>query len=565
MSKRIDAILFKKINSGDLWNIDRPRGSVAGGGGQTYINTAINADDLDVFMSGAISAVPKPSHIYGKKTYIINAKSIHDSHQSGEITFDPRSGRSDYAIVRQALHQNRHPSWLNAFTGFPVINSGATSAATVTTAGDLKIFILRTTTNEYYSGYINSATRPTNWPNLPEIERIFTEDSGIAFLEEYVMNSSSEELYSSLMSKTNLLLYGPPGTGKTHAMQNLWKDINEAKNLYVNENNLTVPFTYDKPPAFRDLRNEWVTFHQNYSYEEFVLGKQVIPISGGGFTLKPKLGIFMDVATSINPRNQFEKAIIFIDELNRGNVSRVFGQLITFLESNKREHNSNGEENTMKLPVPLNDLLLIGDETEDVLSLDGSDIKLPVPYYLPYPIYIIASMNSVDRAVAPLDSALARRFTKIEYNTDYNVLSDILGIDVSTIDYTLPSSWNSATTAYLMLRKINDLITAYFGKDFELGHVHLLPLKDGRDETEKILKLRECWEGTIYPQISNLLANRNELLVEFLKVETPGLPAFYPYNYRSSLVTDINILDNTNTFDLNTSDEILEVFRIIAQ
>lgn len=174
-------------------------------------------------------------------------------------------------------------------------------------------------------------------------------------------------------------------------------------------------------------------------------------------------------------------------------------------------------------------------------------------------------MNSVDRAVAPLDSALARRFTKIEYNTDYNVLSDILGINVSTIDYTLPSSWDAATIAYLMLRKTNDLITAYFGKDFELGHVHLLPLQDAHSETEKILKLRECWEGTIYPQISNLLANRNELLVEFLKVEMPGLPAFYPYKYRNSLVADINILDNTNTFDLVIPSEILDVFRIIAQ
>lgn len=566
MSKVIDAILFKKINKGDLWNVDRLKGSVPGGGGQTYFNTAINSEALEQFMSGAISAVPKPSHLFGNKTYVINAKSMHDSSQSGEITFDPRSKRQDYAISKVALHQNRrHPAWLNAISGFPTINSGANSAATVTTADNLRIFILRTTTTEYYAGYVNSATPPTDWPNLPEIERIFNEDSGIAFLEENVMNSTSEELYSSLMSKTNLLLYGPPGTGKTHAMQNLWKDINETKNLYLNENNLTTPFKYDKLPEFRDLRNEWVTFHQNYSYEEFVLGKQVIPISGGGFTLKPKLGIFMDVATSITPRNQFEKAIIFIDELNRGNVSRVFGQLITFLESNKREHTSNGGDNIMKLPVPLNDLLLIGDETEEVLSLDGSDIKLPVPYYLPYPIYIIASMNSVDRAVAPLDSALARRFTKIEYNTDYNVLSDILGINVSTIDYTLPSSWDAATTAYLMLRKTNDLITAYFGKDFELGHVHLLPLQDGHNENEKILKLRECWEGTIYPQISNLLANRNELLVEFLKVEMPGLPAFYPYKYRNSLVADINILDNTNTFELDTPDEILEVFRIIAQ
>ncbi|PEL25826.1 AAA family ATPase [Bacillus pseudomycoides] len=565
MTKIINAIFFKKINNGDLWNIDRPPGSVAGGGGQTYINVAVDTDSLHEFMSGATSIVPKPGHIHGNSTYTVIAKSLHDSTQTGPIVIDPRNNRTDYRITQQALHQNRHPAWLNANTGFPVINRGATSANTTTTATNLRIFIIRTTDNEYYAGYVNSANKPTTWSNLPSLDRIFTEDSGIIFFEEYVLNTEANELFRTLMSKTNLLLYGPPGTGKTYAMQNLWKDLCNAQNLYLNENNMGIPFIYDKPIEYRGFRNEWVTFHQNYSYEEFVLGKQIIPIPGGGFTLKPKLGVFMDVAASISPRNQHEKAIIFIDELNRGNVSRIFGQLITFLESNKRETDSDGNENAMRLPVPLNDLITVKNATEITLSLDGTDIQLPVPYYLPYPIYIIASMNSVDRAVAPLDSALARRFNKIEYATDYNVLCDVLGVNEATINYSVPTSWDASTIAYILLKKLNNFIATYFGKDFEFGHVHLLSIREGTTEDDKIFKLRECWEGTIYPQLASLLLNRAELLFEFLKVEEPMLPPYYPYRYRTIPAGTINVLDNSNTYDINTPDEILDVFRIIAQ
>lgn len=564
MTSIVNAIFFKKINNGDLWNIDRPPGTVAGGGGQTYINVAIDTDSLHEFMSGAHSIVPKPGDTHGRNTYTINAKSLHNSTQSGTIILDPRNDRMDYRITQQALHQNRHPAWLNPNTGFPVINPGAHSARTVTTATNLRVFIIRTTDNEYFAGYVDSANKPLDWPNLPELERIFNEDSGIIFFDEYILNPEANELFNKLMSKTNLLLYGPPGTGKTYAMQNLWKDLKEAKNLYLNEGNMAIPFVYDKPVQYRSFRNEWVTFHQNYSYEEFVLGKQIIPIHGGGFTLKPKLGVFMDVAASIS-KNQYEKAIIFIDELNRGNVSRIFGQLITFLESNKRKTNSAGNDNVMKLPVPLNDLLTVGDLTEEVLSLDGSTIQLPVPFYLPYPIYIVASMNSVDRAVAPLDSALARRFTKIEYSPDYDILCEILGVDETTINYSISASWDASTIAYILLRRINDFVATYFGKDFELGHVHLLPIQEGVTEDERILKLRECWEGTIYPQLSNLFSNRKELLMELLKVEMPGLPSNFPYKYRNSHTGVINVLDNSNTFDIEMPIEILEVFRIIAQ
>jgi len=566
VAKIVDAVLFKKLTRGDLWNNDRPQGSVAGGGGQTYINLAIEKNELEPFINNRVIASPKIGDTHGRSSYIIHAKSIYDSEMVGDILIDPRTSRLDYKISRTALHQNRHPAWLNEHTGFPIINSDASSAETVTTAENLRIYIARTTCGEYYAGYLNVESRPIDWPTV--LNRMFTDGAGVIYVDNNELSpevdEETRELYETLMQKTNLLLYGPPGTGKTHAMQKLWRALQHVSPfLCLNENDLINPFRYQNA-----IRSEWVTFHQNYSYEEFVIGKQVVPINGGGFTLKPKLGVFLDVAVSINPRNEFLKGIIFIDELNRGNVSRILGQLITFLEKNKRASLECGTDNPLKLPLPLNDLLSKEEQsnvTEDLITLDNGEINLPIPYYLPSDIYVVASMNSVDKAVAPLDSALARRFKKVEYFADYRLLADLFEIDIDSIDYSDTETWDSKTIAILLLRRLNDFIANYFGKDFELGHVYFLQILDKNSEDERILALRECWEGLVYPQLSTLFSNRNELLHECLKVNDSSLPDFYPYRYRNTAAGVINVLENVSTYDINSIDELQEVFRIIAR
>lgn len=214
--------------------------------------------------------------------------------------------------------------------------------------------------------------------------------------------------------------------------------------------------------------------------------------------------------------------------------------------------------------IHINDLIINQDETEDLLTIDGYDINLPSPYYLPYPIYIIASMNSVDRAIAPLDSALSRRFKKIEYATDYKVLGDLLNVNIQSIDFDNPNTWDVSTVAYLLLIKVNNFVLTRFSKDFEIGHAYLLPVQNGVNEAEKLDLLRECWEGSVIPQIKEIFSNRDELLRELLKVGQSNLPNYYPYKLRTSHLGELDILGNDNTFILNDFDKLLDVFRILA-
>lgn len=556
--ENIDAIFYKKINNGDLWNIDRAPGSVKGGGGQTYINFPIDTGDLDSFLEHAHSTIKLGDHL-GRKTYTINAKAIHDFTKSAEITIDPRNNRSDYRITKQALHQDRHPAWLNNETGFPLIDSTASSASTVSTATHLRIYIIRTTDGNYYAGYVNEPTKPLSWPNIDKLNVIFQNDVGIIFFERAHFSENTKKILHDLEKSHNLLLYGPPGTGKTFAMQNVWSEINDNKEIiFINQ-------SMNKPMVQEKIRTEFVTFHQNMNYEEFVIGRQIMPISGGGFSLQPRLGLFLDVAASINQLNEYDKAIIFIDELNRGNVSRIFGQLITFLDGDKRETLKDGSDNPLKLPVPLPEVLISNNKTENIISVNGESVTLEYPYYLPYPIYIVSTMNSVDKAVAPLDSALARRFKKIEYRTDYTFLQKLLSINESTIDYTDTTTWNANTTAYILLRRVNDFIANYFGKEFELGQVYIMPVSKHQNENEKFLVLRDCWEDNIYPQLYSLFSNRLDLLHDFLKVDSPAKPINYPYQFRTTPNGEVlEVLEEASTLDIKSVSDLTNVLRFLA-
>jgi 5-methylcytosine-specific restriction protein B len=570
----VDAILYKKITPGDLWNIDRPKGSVVGGGGQTYINLAIDDTQLIEFVKYG-HPTPKPTDHKGRSIYTIKADVIGNPSIVSDIEFDPRPNREDYKLSNQAIHNNRHPAWDKSVTEFPQIPPGAAGATTVTTADELQIFIIRTTDHKYHAGYINSSVMPPSWPMGIGLEDMFTGTrTGVIFFkyDETQIPDDIKDILEELKLNLNVLLYGPPGTGKTYAMQWLWKNLNKSPvDTYIYKSDFINPFELKKNPL-KDFqgenRLEWLTFHQNFNYEEFVLGKQMEPVAGG-FTLKPKLGIYMDMAISIDPNGKYTKAILFIDELNRGNVSRIFGQFLTFLEADKRAKNKEGKVNEMRLPVPLPELKISGNTTEEVTQVDGSTIKIPFPYYFPFSIYIIASMNSVDRAVAPLDSALARRFKKIEYAPDYSFLGKKFDIDINAIDLTKPDLWCSRETAYLLLKRVNDFIAEMLGVDFELGHAYVLNVGDTPDDTEGFMKLASAWEGLMLPQLFERFANRQEKLIEFLKIDAAtaeaSLSPFYPYKYRERNGSPISVIEKGKLKEIKEPSKIATIMRFLAK
>lgn len=178
------------------------------------------------------------------------------------------------------------------------------------------------------------------------------------FLEEvYVSYHDYEKLESLLLRKQNLILQGAPGVGKTFAAKRLAYAIMGEKD---------------------DSRIMQVQFHQNYSYEDFVMGYK--PNDNGGFDMK--YGVFHKFCSKAKV-DKGHKYFFIIDEINRGNLSKIFGELLMLIEKDYREKEIQ---------------LAYNDET----------------FAVPSNVYIIGMMNTADRSLAMIDYALRRRFSFFE-------------------------------------------------------------------------------------------------------------------------------------------------------
>ena len=192
--------------------------------------------------------------------------------------------------------------------------------------------------------------------------------------------------------------------------------------------------------------SEFFIFEEDYSFQSLSAASSVIlgRMSNGTIDWKE---VFENI--TINENQDIKNYILIIDEINRGNISKIFGELITLIEPSKR----------------------IGAEEEIKVKLPYSNDDFGVPQNL----YILGTMNTADRSIALMDTALRRRFEFIEMLPDLEALNDLLvdGINIK-----------------LMLEKINQRVEYLYDRDHTIGHAYFMSLKDNptSEELENIFK-----------------------------------------------------------------------------
>jgi 5-methylcytosine-specific restriction protein B len=251
----------------------------------------------------------------------------------------------------------------------------------------------------------------------------FTDDSDKPFISEV----DFLQTVALLKRKKNIILQGPPGVGKTFIARKL---------------------AYEIMQEVKDANIEMVQFHQSYSYEDFIQGLR--PTQKGGFDLRD--GIFYSFCQRAlaHPDRPF---FFIIDEINRGNLSKIFGELMMLIEADKRE-----EKFALKLTY--------AEDEED-------------RFYVPSNLYIIGTMNTADRSLAIVDYALRRRFAFITLQPDYgNNFRSFLaskGLSAGMVEHICSA-----------VSKVNSKIKEdiNLGEGFQIGHSYFCTFITNEDENK---------------------------------------------------------------------------------
>jgi hypothetical protein len=270
---------------------------------------------------------------------------------------------------------------------------------------------------------------------------------------------------------------------------------------------------------------EWVTFHQSFTYEEFILGRRPVPVSSG-LRLEPYFGTLMSLAIRLGDYDVDKGVLLVVDEINRANASQVFGEFITLLDPDYRA-TVNGAPNPRRVLPRFPSIAYAAGLSEPVALLRGGGTqRLPEKWAFPENLYLLATMNSVDKAALPLDSALTRRFHRLPCAPDLVALAGALGmgwpqVEDAAIRARAERNWDTLTaeeTTVLLLERLNVVIATDLSEDFELGHGLAWAVVDASPSARWEALIR-CWDHSIRPQIVERFAGRDEPLRELLKVD----------------------------------------------
>ena len=309
---------------------------------------------------------------------------------------------------------------------------------------------------------IRSLIDETNIPIPTEIESY---DKKKAMKGLFLAEAQFDEMLAALKEKKNVVLQGAPGVGKTYVAKRLAYALIESND---------------------PQRIEMIQFHQSYSYEDFIQGFR--PTPKGHFDLK--YGIFHQFCRRAQREEAQGKPYVFIiDEINRGNLSKIFGELMMLIEPDKR-----GKEHAIPLAY----------------SQDADE-----RFYIPENLHLIGMMNTADRSLAMVDYALRRRFRFITLRPEFS--------SEAFRDFLAEAGAKPELVKKIVARMnaLNEVIAAdtkNLGPGYQIGHSYFCPrngIKPDDDwyrrviESEIVPLIQEYWfdnEQKVKEQRSALLA-----------------------------------------------------------
>lgn len=264
------------------------------------------------------------------------------------------------------------------------------------------------------------------------------------------------KIVSILGRKKNVILEGAPGVGKTFLARKV---------------------AYQLIGEVKDENIEMVQFHQSYSYEDFIQG--IRPSVNGSFEIRN--GIFYNFCQKA--RCSDEPFIFIIDEINRGNLSKIFGELMMLIEADKRS-----KKYAIKLTY--------SEEKDD-------------RFYVPSNVYIIGCMNTADRSLAIVDYALRRRFAFCQIQPEFNEqFQEFLSAKVGK---------ENVEKIVRRIKQVNAMIqtTPSLGKGLEIGHSYFC-------QTEKIEDFETWWADLctyeLYPYVQEICFDNDDLCSELCNI-----------------------------------------------
>lgn len=305
-------------------------------------------------------------------------------------------------------------------------------------------------------------------------------DDDVGPLKAMERPDEGEEIARQLSDVGQMVFYGPPGTGKTYTAKRF-------AHWWLNEQDGVDPHSEQL---------ETITFHPSFTYEDFIEGLSVDTDDAGTVTYEEEPGVFLDFAE--RARQEYyatedgataPRYVLIIDEINRGNLAQIFGEMITALEADKR----------------------LDGENETPVSLAHSGDRFTIPPNL----YLIGTMNTADRSIALVDAALRRRFRFLSFPPKLGVLRDEYDLgswDEVLVTATDPSADNQLLAQSLIaIHELNSRIRTEpdLGRGKQIGHSFLF----GIESDEEIV---DTWRFEILPLLEEYLFGQYERIREAL-------------------------------------------------